>query len=146
MKLFFVGYNEDLVGRCVCDLKGAYHFSQDVIFNESVPGRLPPCILHLPLRFPLPLQVFLTVLLVFAPALLLAMLIMKLSIIGISCASHCLKSSADGGVSTSLPLCAIQAFTSLVACDSLSHPVYIWSLASQSLFFVWSIQFPYDPS
>lgn len=36
----FVGYEEDRVGWCVHDLKGAYHFSRNVIFNESVPGHL----------------------------------------------------------------------------------------------------------
>jgi hypothetical protein len=37
----FVGYEENRLGWRVRDLKGAYHFSRDVIFNESVPGRLP---------------------------------------------------------------------------------------------------------
>ena len=36
----FVGYEENRLGWRVRDLKGAYHFSRDVIFNESVPGRL----------------------------------------------------------------------------------------------------------
>ena len=36
----FVGYEESRVGWRVRDLKGAYHFSRDVIFNESVPGHL----------------------------------------------------------------------------------------------------------
>jgi hypothetical protein len=36
----FVGYEENRLGWRVRDLKGAYHFSRDIIFNESVPGRL----------------------------------------------------------------------------------------------------------
>ena len=36
----FVGYEENRLGWRVRDLKGTYHFSRDVIFNESVPGRL----------------------------------------------------------------------------------------------------------
>ena len=36
----FVGYDDNRIGWYVCDQKGAFHFSQDVIFNESVPGRL----------------------------------------------------------------------------------------------------------
>ena len=36
----FVGYEENRVGWCVRDLNGKYHFSRDIIFNESVPGHL----------------------------------------------------------------------------------------------------------
>ena len=36
----FVGYDDHRVGWYVCDKKNAVHFSRDVIFNESVPGRL----------------------------------------------------------------------------------------------------------
>ena len=38
----FVGYEEDRIGWHVRDLQGKYHFSQDIIFNESVPGHLAP--------------------------------------------------------------------------------------------------------
>ena len=36
----FVGYDENRIGWYVRDLKGAFHFSRDIIFNESTPGRL----------------------------------------------------------------------------------------------------------
>ena len=36
----FVGYEEARVGWVVRDLKGAIHFSRDVIFNEDISGRL----------------------------------------------------------------------------------------------------------
>lgn len=40
----FVGYAENRLGWLVCDLNGKFFFSQDVIFNESVPGHpSPPC-------------------------------------------------------------------------------------------------------
>jgi hypothetical protein len=40
----FVGYDEDHIGWCACDLKGACHFSRDIVFKELVPGHLsPPC-------------------------------------------------------------------------------------------------------
>ena len=38
----FVGYEEDRISWHVQDLQGKYHFSRDVIFNESVPGHLAP--------------------------------------------------------------------------------------------------------
>ena len=38
----FVGYDDDRIGWYVRDLKGTYHFSHDIIFNESVPGHLSP--------------------------------------------------------------------------------------------------------
>ena len=38
----FVGYEENRIGWRVRDLSGKYHFSRDVIFNESVPGHLSP--------------------------------------------------------------------------------------------------------
>ena len=38
----FVGYEEDRIGWHVQDLQGKYHFSQDIIFNESIPGHLAP--------------------------------------------------------------------------------------------------------
>jgi hypothetical protein len=38
----FVGYEENRIGWRVRDLAGKYHFSRDVIFNESVPGHLSP--------------------------------------------------------------------------------------------------------
>src|SRR5277367_898159 len=38
----FVGYDENRVGWYVRDLKGVFHFSRDVFFNESVSGRLSP--------------------------------------------------------------------------------------------------------
>jgi hypothetical protein len=38
----FVGYEENRVGWRVRDLNGKYHFSHDIIFNESVPGHLGP--------------------------------------------------------------------------------------------------------
>src|SRR5271155_5222097 len=36
----FVGYDEDRVGWYVRDLKGIFHFSRDIIFNELVSGCL----------------------------------------------------------------------------------------------------------
>ena len=39
-KAIFVGYEEARVGWVVRDLKGAVHFSRDVIFNEDLSGRL----------------------------------------------------------------------------------------------------------
>ena len=36
----FIGYEEARIGWLVQDLKGAVHFSQDVIFNEDLSGRL----------------------------------------------------------------------------------------------------------
>ena len=38
----FVGYDDNRIGWYIRDLKGAFHFSRDVVFNESVPGRLSP--------------------------------------------------------------------------------------------------------
>jgi Reverse transcriptase (RNA-dependent DNA polymerase) len=38
----FVGYEENRVGWRVRDLRGKYHFSRDVVFNESIPGHLSP--------------------------------------------------------------------------------------------------------
>jgi hypothetical protein len=42
LEAIFVGYEEDRIGWRVRDLQGKYHFSRDVIFNESVPGHLAP--------------------------------------------------------------------------------------------------------
>ena len=39
-KAIFVGYDEDQISWYIQDLKGTYHFSYDIIFNESVPGHL----------------------------------------------------------------------------------------------------------
>ena len=36
----FIGYDDDRIGWYVCDKKNGVHFSRDVIFNESIPGRL----------------------------------------------------------------------------------------------------------
>jgi len=36
----FVGYEEHRIGWCVRDLQGKYHFSWDIIFNESSSGHL----------------------------------------------------------------------------------------------------------
>lgn len=36
----FVGYEEDRIGWGVVDLNGKYHFTNDVIFNETIPGQL----------------------------------------------------------------------------------------------------------
>ena len=36
----FVGYEDARIGEHVRDLKGKYSFSQDVIFNEDLLGRL----------------------------------------------------------------------------------------------------------
>ena len=38
----FVGYEENRIGWCVRDLAGKYHFSRDVVFNETTPGHLSP--------------------------------------------------------------------------------------------------------
>ena len=38
----FVGYEENRIGWHVCDLSGKYHFSRDVILNETTPGHLSP--------------------------------------------------------------------------------------------------------
>jgi len=38
----FVSYEEDRIGWCVRDLQGKYHFSQDAIFNESMPAPSDP--------------------------------------------------------------------------------------------------------
>src|SRR5271168_4173664 len=38
----FVGYEDNRIGWRVHDMAGKYHFSPDVIFNESVPGQLSP--------------------------------------------------------------------------------------------------------
>ena len=38
----FVGYEENRVGWRVRDLVGKYHFSRDVVFNETTPGHLSP--------------------------------------------------------------------------------------------------------
>src|ERR1700678_2924918 len=38
----FVGYDTNRIGWYVRDLKGIFHFSRDVLFNESVCGRLSP--------------------------------------------------------------------------------------------------------
>lgn len=37
-----MGYDNDHIGWYVQDLKGSYHFSCDVVSNESVPGHLSP--------------------------------------------------------------------------------------------------------
>ena len=44
-EVIFVGYAEHRIGWRVRDLQGKYHFSQDIIFNESSSGRLKclPC-------------------------------------------------------------------------------------------------------
>lgn len=36
----FVGYEENRIGWHVRDLSGTYHFSRNIIFNKSQPGRL----------------------------------------------------------------------------------------------------------
>jgi len=46
----FVGYEEHRLGWRVRDLKGKYHFSRDVIFNEDLSGRL-----GVPRSLPLPI-------------------------------------------------------------------------------------------
>ena len=38
----FVGYKDNRIGWRVRDLAGRYHFSRDVVFNETVPGHLSP--------------------------------------------------------------------------------------------------------
>ena len=38
----FVGYEDNRIGWCVCDLAGKYHFSRDIVFNENTPGHLSP--------------------------------------------------------------------------------------------------------
>ena len=38
----FVGYEDNRIGWRVRDLAGKYHFSRDVVFNESIPGHLSP--------------------------------------------------------------------------------------------------------
>lgn len=38
----FVGYDENRIGWRVRDLTGKYHFSRDVVFNETTPGHLSP--------------------------------------------------------------------------------------------------------
>ena len=38
----FVGYEENRIGWHVRDLAGKYHFSRDIIFNETTPGHLSP--------------------------------------------------------------------------------------------------------
>jgi hypothetical protein len=38
----FVGYEENRIGWRVRDLAGKYHFSRDVVFNETTPGHLSP--------------------------------------------------------------------------------------------------------
>ena len=38
----FVGYEENRIGWRIRDLNGKYHFSRDIVFNESVPGHLSP--------------------------------------------------------------------------------------------------------
>ena len=38
----FVGYEDNRIGWRVRDMAGRYHFSRDVVFNESVPGHLSP--------------------------------------------------------------------------------------------------------
>jgi len=40
VECIFVGYHEHRIGWRVCDMNGKYHFSQDVIFNESLAGHL----------------------------------------------------------------------------------------------------------
>ena len=39
-EVIFVGCDKDGIGWYVCDKKNGVHFSRDIIFNESVPGRL----------------------------------------------------------------------------------------------------------
>jgi len=53
-KAIFVNYEEDRIGWHVQDLNGKYHFSQDVIFNELVPGHLSPS--HTSSSTPLPIS------------------------------------------------------------------------------------------
>ena len=38
----FVGYEDNRIGWRVRDLAGKYHFSRDVVFNETTPGHLSP--------------------------------------------------------------------------------------------------------
>ena len=38
----FVGYEENRIGWHVRDLAGKYHFSRDIVFNETTPGHLSP--------------------------------------------------------------------------------------------------------
>ena len=38
----FVGYDDNRIGWRVRDLAGRYHFSRDVVFNETTPGHLSP--------------------------------------------------------------------------------------------------------
>ena len=40
MECIFIGYDEHHIGWRIRDLKGGYHFSQDIIFNEWLNARL----------------------------------------------------------------------------------------------------------
>ena len=40
LECIFIGYDEHRVGWRLRDLKGGYHFSRDIIFNESLNARL----------------------------------------------------------------------------------------------------------
>lgn len=40
IKGIFLGYEENCIGWRVCDIHGTYHFSDLVVFNESLSGRL----------------------------------------------------------------------------------------------------------
>ena len=56
-RAIFVGYEEHRIGWHVCDLKGKYSFSNNVIFNEDLSGHLGvPCPLssHVPSNSPPP--------------------------------------------------------------------------------------------
>jgi hypothetical protein len=116
-------------------LKGGYHFSRDVVFNESVPGRLTSVssrrVTPLPADSapdprPLRSRTLTPAGQAFADAIAtrdIALASRRQS-----------RSAADGGDTALLSLSVLQDFSSLISYDSFPSPTYLWSLDSIALF------------
>jgi len=122
----FVGYEDNRVGWRVRDLKGAYHFSRDVIFNESVPGRLSsstsPSLSTLSSSDrPTRIRTLTPAGQAFADAIQARDVVL---------ATRRSKQSVSGGALSPVSLTAVLDFVSLAAYDSLPDPLPTWSLDS----------------
>jgi hypothetical protein len=125
----FVGYEENRLGWRVRDLKGAYHFSRDVIFNESVPGRLsnssPPALDPASPASPLPSGRVTRTRTRTAAGQNFTDAIQARDL---ALAARRAKDPSHGGASSAVSLSAILDFASLDLCDSWTDSIPTWSL------------------